>query len=683
MDLNAAIDTLARTKPATISKLRSVGINTYQDLINYFPFRYENYSLISPIAKLQPGENVTIKAQVSGGKLQISRTGLRMQKFTLADATGKIDITWYNQPYLLRLLKPKMFLAVAGVVKQIGRVLELEPREYEIIAASGQNTIHTGRIVPVYSETRGLSSKTIREKLWNVLNATPLPEILPKEILVFNQLIDRNSAYRQIHFPANQDRLNQSRRRLAFEEIFFLQLSSALIKKAWSLDKTPYPLKLTDVYRRQLQQLADVLPFQLTSAQQKCIKEITADLVKKQPMNRLLQGDVGSGKTVVAAIAAYLAFLNHSQTLLMAPTEILAQQHFNTVNRVFEKIRPAPKVALQTGSIKMVEKSDGFDLVVGTHALLNRNLKTPRLGLIVIDEQHRFGVEQRSVLKNKGKNVHLLTMTATPIPRTVALTLYGELDISLIDEMPKGRVPIKTYLVGPEKRRAGYDWIKKQIKENRSQVFIICPLIEESTVETMQSVKAAKQEFVRLQKEIFSEYTVGLIHGKLKSQEKQSIMESFKNQRLDILVATSLVEVGIDVPNASIMIIEAAERFGLAQLHQLRGRVGRGQKQSYCFLFTENLSEKIKERLNFFVKNNSGLQLSQYDLQTRGEGELFGKKQHGKTNLKIASFSDYQLIDRSQKAVTYFVNRYEDTKPFPELDLIIKKMQSKLTISPD
>jgi len=434
---------------------------------------------------------------------------------------------------------------------------------------------------------------------------------------------------------------------------------------------TDYGLRITDFVNN--------LPFKLTSDQNKVIEEIFSDLKKTTPMNRFLQGDVGSGKTIVAAIACYLSFLNGYQSIIMAPTEILAQQHYQSISKLFVRngLKPFPTITLITGSTKKDIQPTPYNLqpniIIGTHALLSAKTKFKKVGLVVIDEQHRFGVEQRALLKEKSLNPHILTMTATPIPRTVALTLYGELDLSYITEMPKGRQKIKTFLVPKEKRNKGYNWIKSQITNNKSQIFIVCPLIEESEAETLKSVKAVKIEFENLKK-IFNGFKLGLLHGKLKSVEKNKIMEDFKTKKIDILVSTPVVEVGIDIPGATIMLIEGAERFGLAQLHQLRGRVGRSNKQSYCFLYTENDTEKTKNRLEFFCKNHLGVKLAEFDLKSRGAGNIFGTEQHGFVNLKIASLTDFELIDKTKKAVEYFVKNHK-IEDYPDLEVVVEKFK--------
>ena len=675
MNLSTSITKLLSTSSITIKKFQTLGIGTYFDLLNYFPTRYEDYSIISKIDKIQVGEIVTISGKIIEAKNQYTRSRITIQKVVITDDTGTVEVNWFNQPYLIRVFKIGENISVAGLVKQFGSKISIESKEYEI----GEKRIHTGRLVPIYSEKKGLSTKTIREKIFHILHSIVgddprvVPELLPPKIILFNNLINEDEAYRQIHFPDNSDLAEKARTRLAFDELFNLQLANNLVKKKWKNEHVGNVFSVETRHAASLQQFIANLPFKLTNDQNKVVDEIINDLKKTTPMNRFLQGDVGSGKTVVAAIVCYLSFLNGYQSIIMAPTEILAQQHYQSITNLFKNNKSQitnnksitnikiPKIALITGSRKIKNcklKIENYDLIVGTHALLNQKIKFNKVGLVVIDEQHRFGVNQRALLKEKALNSHLLTMTATPIPRTVALTLYGELDLSYIEEMPKGRQVIKTFLVPKEKRNNGYQWIKKQIKENNAQVFIVCPLIEESESETLKSVKAVKIEFENIKK-IFSESKLGLLHGKLKSKEKNQIMSDFKNKKIDILVSTPVVEVGIDIPDATIIIIEGAERFGLASLHQLRGRVGRSDKQSYCLLFSENLSEKTIKRLNFFCKNNLGVRLAEFDLMNRGAGNIFGTEQHGFVNLKIASLTDYELTNKTKKAVEYFVGKYK------------------------
>ena len=677
MFLEQSIDKLPSTSQTTIKRFKKIGIKTFFDLLNYFPFRYENYSLISSIQKAQPGEKLTLKGKIIDKKEERTKKGLRLQKFLLYDGTGKIEIVFYNQPYLLKVMPFEKEVSFAGEVNEFGKKIIMTPFEWEV-----ETNIHTGRLVPIYPEKKGLSSKVIREKIFwllSQLSENEILEIFPKEIISYNNLLSEYLAYQNIHFPKNRELAEKSKKRLAFDELFVIQLSAFLVKKEWEKEKVGHRFLVSGKNLNRFLDFIKSLPFQLTGAQKRVIKEILNDLGKEKPMNRFLQGDVGSGKTVVAACSCYLAYLNGFQSLFMAPTEILAKQHFQTLSSLFKNY--PVKIGLQTRTEKINKKRKDnevifdFNIIVGTHALLNDKLKFSLVGLVIIDEQHRFGVRQRALLKEKGLNPHLLTMTATPIPRTVALVLYGELDISYLDEMPKGRLPVKTYLVPQEKREKAYQWIKEKIKNEDASVFIVCPLIDESEVETMKSVKAAKKEFENLKK-IFSEFKLGLLHGKLKNEEKNKVLLDFRNDKIKILVTTPVVEVGIDIPQATIMVIEAAERFGLAQLHQLRGRVGRSNKQSYCFLFTTSNTPEVIKRLTFFSKTNLGIKLAEYDLQTRGPGEIYGEKQHGFINLKVASFTDYELISKTKNAVNYFVNHYQLSQ-FPLLSQKIKEYQIK------
>lgn len=676
MSFSQRIESLPSTSILTIRRLKNLDIKTYWDLLHYFPFRYEDHSIVSSIQHLQEGEKVTVKGTVVWAKNEFTRRGLKIQKVILADDTGKITLTWYNQPYLIRLLSPGTHLAASGEIKKYGATLTMEPKEYDVLKTIDQETIHTGRLVPIYPEKKGLSSRTLREKIFFILkdytatDGHAMQEIFPEEIIRFNDLIEESVAYQNIHFPKSKELAKKARQRLAFDELFIIQFAARLVRQEWEKEAVGNRIQ-TKPYEPQLNAFMRNLPFELTNAQKKVLREILLDIFKKYPMNRFLQGDVGSGKTVVAAIVAYLAFLNRFRTLFMAPTTILAQQHFQTLTYLFKNYPVS--IALQTGARK-TKNLDKNHIVVGTHALLSQKFLMRNVGFVVIDEQHRFGVRQRALLKAKGINPHLLTMTATPIPRTVALTLYGELDISHLDEMPKGRIPVQTFLVPKEKRRAAYDWITKKVKQESAQVFIVCPLIEQSDHETMQSVKAAKIEYEYLSRKIFPDFKVELLHGKLKTKEKEEIMNNFARGALHILVTTSVVEVGIDIPQATIMIVEGAERFGLAQLHQLRGRIGRSTKQSYCFLFTEKEDPHIVRRLNYFSRNTNGMRIAEYDLEVRGPGEIYGTRQHGYLDLKIATFADYPMIEKTKNAVEYLLKKYK-LSAFPALKKRVNEYQ--------
>lgn len=669
MFLDTSIESLPNTSVITVRRLKSLGINSYFDLLNYYPRRYENYSLVSSIGRLQMGETVTIKGVVKEGKFQVTRRGTRLQVFKIADDTGAISVTFFNQPYLLRLLKPGLPVSVAGKVVEFWARLTIEPKEYEIING---NPKHTGRIIPVYPEYRGLSSRILREKISylveNIKGESQL-EFLPEAIIKDAGLIDEKTALLQIHFPNDMETANLAKKRLAFDELFLIQLSSLLVKQQWRKEVVASVFTKNQKMENKIDRFVKNLPFILTKGQKQIWEEIKKDLLKPTPMNRFLQGEVGSGKTVVAALSAYLSYLNGYQTLLMAPTEILALQHYKTMKELFAR-SDDPKISLLTST----EKNLSGDVIIGTHALVTKKAKFSRVGLVVVDEQHRFGVAQRQALKEKGVNPHLLTMTATPIPRTVALTLYNELDLSYLSDMPVNRIPVKTYFVPKTKRMSGYEWIKKQIDNEKAQVFVVCPLIEDSKHETMKSVKAAKSEFEYLKTKIFSRYRLGLLHGKLKSKEKEKIMTDFKNRVYDILVSTPVVEVGIDVPTATIIVIEAAERFGLASLHQMRGRVGRGQKQSYCLVFSEVESPEIVSRLKFFAATRQGNILAEKDLENRGAGNIYGLEQHGVVDLKIASMSDLETIKKTREAALSFLDGYNG-RDYPRLLKILEKQR--------
>lgn len=672
MNLDQPVEKLPATSIATIKRLKSIEIQTFNDLINYFPSRHEDFSTTASIGSLQEGEKVTIRGRIVTVKNSYVRRNFSIQKAVISDGTGTIEAVWYNQPFLLRMFNPESNISVSGEIKFRGK-LNISPKEYEMLKSPDQTTLHTGRIIPIYPEKRGLSSRTIREKVAYVINQLNknnerILEIFPDEFLKKYKLFNESLAYQNIHFPASQDLLEKAKNRLSFDELFVIQLSTQLIRLNWEKEKVGNILHVQK-FKLKIDEFVKKLPFTLTAGQKKVIGEILKDLQKTKPMNRFLQGDVGSGKTVIAAIGAYVSYLNEFRTLFMAPTEILAMQHYETLSMLFKNSKI--ETGLQTSSKKQKERAD---IIIGTHALIGKTQNFKKIGLVVIDEQHRFGVRQRAILKEKGMNPHLLTMTATPIPRTIALTLYGELDFSMLDEMPKGRIPVKTHLVPNTKRADGYQWIQRKIKEEKSQVFIICPLIEESILETIKSAKAATKEYEHLKTNVFPKLRVGLIHGRLKSKEKDTIMNAFKKHKYDILVATSVVEVGIDVPNASIMIIEGAERYGLAQLHQLRGRVGRGRKQSYCFVFTENNSPQVLDRLSFFTKNTQGQKLAEYDFQRRGPGDLYGTRQHGHDSLMIANFSDYILIEKTKKAVDEFTKSYT-IEDFPALKKRVDRFQ--------
>lgn len=658
MTLETPIEKLPLIGPAYAKRLKKLDIVTVDDLLYHFPFRYIDYSLVSPIGRLQAGETVSVRGEVISIKNEYTRRGKKIQKAVVADASGEIQVVWFNQPFLVKTIHPGQTIGLSGKVDWFGRSLVLISPEYEILNRAGEREgervkgIHTGRLVPVYHETYGLSSKWLRSRIAPLVKkyVPGLKEFIPPQIMKKYNLVKFNQAIKDIHFPQNQETAQKARQRFAFEELFLLQLAALQRKEKWQKHQLAFKFKLN---QEKILEFTASLPFELTQAQKKALREIFSDLDKNKPMNRLLEGDVGSGKTVVAAAAIYLAYVNNSQSALMAPTEILANQHYQTLNQVLSPL--GVKIALLTSAKRKVRAD--FDCLVGTHALIYKRAKFKKLGFVVIDEQHRFGVEQRGKLIKKGKAPHILTMTATPIPRTIALTLYGDLDLSIIDEMPPGRQKTKTWVVPPQKRAAAYQWIREQIKNKKDQAFIVCPLIEESQHETMQSVKAVTSEKGKLEKEVFPDMKLGLLHGRLKSKEKEGVLNKFRQGKTDILVSTPVVEVGIDIPTASIMLIEAAERFGLAQLHQLRGRVGRSGQQAYCLLFSETPSEKSIKRLKALETLRTGSRIAELDLKLRGPGEIYGTQQHGFFNLRVASFSDLKTIKKARKAAESIVNQ--------------------------
>lgn len=635
------------------TRLANLELITVRDLINHFPFRYDDFSETVEIAQAQIDQKVTLKGEIWSIKNIFTRYGKKLTQAIFNDGTNSINLTWFNSTYLTKSIKAGDRLQISGKLTKYGSKLSIIMPAWEKLEKDIRDTqyemrkekhLHTGRLIPIYAETEGITSKWLRTKVAQILPKVelfiedPLPESIKEKML------DLKDAYKKIHFPESYEEVDAATRRLSFDEMFLIHLKTLKIKSEWENKPT---VKAFSFQQSALSSFKDSLPFQLTNAQNKVLQEILDDLQKGVPMNRLVQGEVGSGKTVVAAIAAYVTHLNGFKTFYMAPTEILAFQHYSTFKKLLGPL--GLEIGLYTGSKKFTKdpKADHLPkIIIGTHALLSEKLITDDIGLVIIDEQQRFGVEQRSILRNKAKIPHFLTMTATPIPRTVALTLYGDLDLSIIDELPKGRIPVKTHVVPAKKRKDAYGFIQKQVDAG-DQVYIITPLIEIS--ETLLTVKAAKDEFETLQK-VFPKLKLGLLHGRLKPKEKDQVLNDFKDKKLKILVSTSVVEVGVDVPNATIMVIEGAERFGLAQLHQLRGRVGRGSKLSYCLLFPTIEEPQIVSRLKNLEKISDGMKLSEIDLKIRGSGEIFGKRQSGRFDLKIASFSDLELIEKTRSA---------------------------------
>ncbi|NLG52817.1 MAG: ATP-dependent DNA helicase RecG [Clostridiales bacterium] len=632
-----------------------LGIETVFDLLTHFPRDYEDRTVIKRISDLTPGESVCIKATVMNTPARRKvRNRLSIARFKVFDESGYLNIVYFNMKYSLSGINPGEIFVFFGKVVDTQGMLEMHNPVFENINEAGH--VKTRRIVPVYPLTTGLSQNQVSACVKNALTlyGDGISDPLPDDVRNTHKLSYVRYAYENIHSPASAEAIGIARRRLVFEELLILSAGLLMLKKR-RVKQRGIAMEKGDV-----SVFTDNLPFKLTGAQRRALNEAAADMRKGVPMNRLICGDVGSGKTVVAAALMYLACVNGYQAALMAPTEILAKQHYKSLSKLFGKLYL--NVGLLTGGLSAAAKRDikngllshEINIVIGTHALLSGDVGFDALGLVITDEQHRFGVLQRSALTVKGENPHLLVMSATPIPRTLALILYGDLDISVIDELPPGRRPVDTYAIDGEKRPRAYRFIREQLDAGR-QAYIVCPLVEESDKVELASVKEFAE---KLSENEFKDYSVALIHGKMKVKEKDAIMREFKNGGVSVLVSTTVIEVGIDVPNASIMMIENAERFGLSQLHQLRGRVGRGEHKSYCILVSDVNEGATRERLHALCRISNGFELSEQDLKLRGPGDFFGTRQHGIPNLKIASFSaDLKTLKEAQAAAAEIIER--------------------------
>ncbi|MCX6765729.1 MAG: ATP-dependent DNA helicase RecG [Candidatus Moranbacteria bacterium] len=716
--LETPLKNLPRIGPKYVKNLKKLGIATVGDLLFHFPFRYDDYSKILPVSSSSRGDTVTVEGEIIESRT--TRTWKRKMFLTeilLKDDSGTIRALWFNQPYLAENLTEGKKIRISGKITGDASGLYFSNPAWELASRAPTNT---GRLVPVYPETEGVTSRWLRWQIqfllkFNFRISDPVPEKILKKL----NLPGTDKAINYIHFPDTLDHALVAQKRFAFEEMFLVQLKSLQIRSSWQKEQA-VKIKFNE---KLIKNFVKKLPFKLTDAQRKSAFEILKDLEKSRPMNRLLNGDVGSGKTVVAAVASLQAINKGYQVAIMAPTEVLARQHFDSFIKLFSSYKI--NIGLLTNSYKMITchpelvsgsnnkmlkhlpaslcealqagvqhdtrtnllkkiQSSQINLVIGTHALIQEDIRFKNLALIIVDEQHRFGVTQRAYLQQKSSEIndglpekipHFLTMTATPIPRTLALAFFGNLDISILDEMPAERKKIITGIVNPVERNKTYEFIRAEIKKGR-QCFIILPLVEES--EILTEVKAAVQEYERLSREIFSDLKLGLIHGRLKADEKEKVMREFAGKKIDILVATPVVEVGIDIPNATAMIIEDADRFGLSQLHQFRGRIGRGKYQSYCFLFTSSNSSNVRARLKALVESEDGFKIAEKDLELRGPGEFFGTRQSGLPDIAMENLANVRLIQIAREEAQELLKSDPPLKNYPYLKKALQKFEQEI-----
>ena len=677
MNLLTPLSAIKGVGPKTAEQLDVAGLRTVRDLIYFLPRKHEDFSSVSQIVDLSPGKR-TIKARCESVSTRNVKRGMRVTSATLADESGKVQAVWFNQAYRsTQLSDSKQEFFFSGE-------FEFNYNKYQMTNPSVEKVsdvpVQTDRLLPIYRAVKGLKSQMVRKILVELKPLmTMLPESLPPEIVKKNKLIGLSDALMGMHFPSDAQDIERARERLAFEELFELLLASQLNK----LDNAKLESWQMPFDQAVVKRFVDGLPFTLTDGQRKATWDILQDIQRSVPMNRLLQGDVGAGKTVVAAIAARQAVEAGFQVALLAPTEILATQHARTIADLLEPY--GVNVGLLTGSVKSAQRTELFanlksgdvSVIVGTHALLEPSVLFHRLGLVIIDEQHRFGVNQRQRLLEKSERMpHLLAMTATPIPRSLALTVYGELDVSIIDQKPAERLPIITKIWSPVSRKQLYGEIDEQIAAGR-QAYVICRLIDDNPANEAKSVET---EYKKLQNSVFGHRRIGLLHGRMKPAEKDAVMRRFLQHELDILVSTTVVEVGVDVPNATAMLIEDADQYGLSQLHQLRGRVGRSGYQSYCYLLTSD-TKKPSERLREVERSNDGFYLAEVDLRLRGPGEIYGRAQHGALNLQVATLADTKLIARAQAAARDFAQSEVDLLQYKQLSSNVDKYQRLTTLN--
>lgn len=665
MQLGDPITSIKGVGEQVAKKLAGLGIHTVTDLIDNYPRRYNDFSQVTKIRDIQPGP-ITVQANITNVKGRYVRRGMHITEAVAGDRTDSIRLVWFNQPYREASIKHGQTYFISGTYELKNNRFAVMNPNMELVSGF---PVSTARIVPIYRESKGINSTQIRKYIREVVPVLrQTPETLPAWLIEREKLISLAEALEGMHFPEDNEMLERARKRLGFEEVFELSMAALLNKYELMQDVSlgiPFDEKLAKKF-------VGSLPFQLTDAQRKVVWAIYQDMQKTHPMNRLVEGDVGSGKTVVATMAALMAIAEGYQVALMAPTELLARQHADTIYKLLEPMGMSNKVALLVGGMNTKQKEAAYkhissgeaQFAIGTHALIQEKVDMQKLGLVVIDEQHRFGVEQRKKLMAKaGHMPHLLSLTATPIPRSLALTLYGELDVSIIDTKPPGRQPTLTEICSPNSRAQLNEKIEVQLAQGR-QMFVVCPLITESTNSKIEASSSVEKVFEQLSKRDFKHRRVGLLHGKMKPAEKQEIMEQFSAHKLDILVSTTVIEVGVDVPNASIMLIEAAERFGLAQIHQLRGRVGRGGHEGFCYLMMSD-SAAPPQRLRALERSNDGFKLAELDLELRGPGAIYGTMQHGQLDLRVAKLTDTLLIAAARNAAQAYIDKDEDLLQYP------------------
>lgn len=680
INLDSEVSQLPKTVGKTTQLLNKLGVKAVRDLLFYFPYRYLDFTVFKPIKDIKAGDTVTVRGKINTIASRFSFRGrMNLAEAIISDDTDSLKVVWFNQGYLAKTLQPGDEVLLAGTVSQY-KTLQLQNPIYEKYS---EDSTHTGRLVPVYRTTENLYHRTIRSLVKQVLPlATDVTDPIPKNILAKFRLPTLPEAIQQLHFPTSDTKLKQAQKRIIFDEIFVQQLAVQTHRQQLAHSQAP-PIP-TDIAL--IKQFLSTLPFTLTNGQKRALWDIVKDMAAAAPMNRLLEGDVGSGKTLVALIAALQAVSAGFQTVILAPTEILARQHYESIRNYLRNypfvvallsrnFQLANDQTLQKTNLYQAIKTGEASIIVATHAILQQGLDFQQLGLVVIDEQHRFGVNQRrQLVKLSGQEKpHLLSMSATPIPRTLALSLYSDLAISTLTELPGGRQTITTEVIDPEHRERAYALVKEQINQGR-QAFVVTPRVEDSDTST---VKSAKAEMERLQTEVFPRLRLGLVHGKLSGTEKERIMAQFYNRELDILVATSVIEIGIDVPNATVMIIEDAERFGLAQLHQLRGRVGRGQHQSYCYLFTQSGAPDSWQRLQQFSQIHDGFQLAELDLKQRGFGSLFGTQQTG-WDFKFSQYLTMNVLKLGQQAATELLKKDASLQKHPQLKKLVDPLLEQI-----